>query len=428
MSAALRIGVTGLGTVGGGVVKLLGQQADILEQRCGCRLELVAVSALEHDPDLDLSAPRWFDDALALTADPEIDVVVELIGGAEGIAKAVAESAIANGKSLVTANKALIARHGLALAQAAEAAGVQLCFEAAVAGGIPILKALKEGLAGNRLSRVYGILNGTCNYILTEMQESGRSFAGVLQEAQALGYAEADPSFDIDGVDAAHKLAILTSVAFGCPVDLDALHVEGIREITAIDIAYAAEFGYAIKLLAIAELTERGIEQRVHPCLVARNAPIAHVDGVFNAVVAEGDFIDQAIFEGHGAGRGPTASAVVSDLVDIARDIRVPSFGLPVAALQERPLATMLDHVCEYYVRLMVLDQPGVMAEIAAILRDESVSIESVVQRGRAPDEVVPVIIITHDAGEAAIRRVLDQFGQLEVVVEPPCLIRIETL
>jgi homoserine dehydrogenase len=428
MSAALRIGVTGLGTVGGGVVKLLGQQADILEQRCGCRLELVAVSALEHDPDLDLSAPRWFDDALALTADPEIDVVVELIGGAEGIAKAVAESAIANGKSLVTANKALIARHGLALAQAAEAAGVQLCFEAAVAGGIPILKALKEGLAGNRLSRVYGILNGTCNYILTEMQESGRSFAGVLQEAQALGYAEADPSFDIDGVDAAHKLAILTSVAFGCPVDLDALHVEGIREITAIDIAYAAEFGYAIKLLAIAELTERGIEQRVHPCLVARNAPIAHVDGVFNAVVAEGDFIDQAIFEGHGAGRGPTASAVVSDLVDIARDIRVPSFGLPVAALQERPLATMLDHVCEYYVRLMVLDQPGVMAEIAATLRDESVSIESVVQRGRAPDEVVPVIIITHDAGEAAIRRVLDQFGQLEVVVEPPCLIRIETL
>ena len=428
MSAALRIGVTGLGTVGGGVVKLLGQQADILEQRCGCRLELVAVSALEHDPDLDLSAPRWFDDALALTADPEIDVVVELIGGAEGIAKAVAESAIANGKSLVTANKALIARHGLALAQAAEAAGVQLCFEAAVAGGIPILKALKEGLAGNRLSRVYGILNGNCNYILTEMQETGRSFAGVLQEAQALGYAEADPSFDIDGVDAAHKLAILTSVAFGCPVDLDALHVEGIREITAIDIAYAAEFGYAIKLLAIAELTERGIEQRVHPCLVARNAPIAHVDGVFNAVVAEGDFVDQAIFEGHGAGRGPTASAVVSDLVDIARDIRVPSFGLPVAALQERPLATMLDHVCEYYVRLMVLDQPGVMAEIAAILRDESVSIESVVQRGRAPDEVVPVIIITHDAGEAAIRRVLDQFGQLEVVVEPPCLIRIETL
>ncbi|MAG97758.1 MAG: homoserine dehydrogenase [Alphaproteobacteria bacterium] len=428
MSAALRIGVTGLGTVGGGVVKLLGQQADILEQRCGCRLELVAVSALEHDPDLDLSAPRWFDDALALTADPEIDVVVELIGGAEGIAKAVAESAIANGKSLVTANKALIARHGLALAQAAETAGVQLCFEAAVAGGIPILKALKEGLAGNRLSRVYGILNGTCNYILTEMQESGRSFAGVLQEAQALGYAEADPSFDIDGVDAAHKLAILTSVAFGCPVDLDALHVEGIREITAIDIAYAAEFGYAIKLLAIAELTERGIEQRVHPCLVARNAPIAHVDGVFNAVVAEGDFIDQAIFEGHGAGRGPTASAVVSDLVDIARGIRVPSFGLPVAALQEQPLAAMLDHVCEYYVRLMVLDQPGVMAEIAAILRDESVSIESVVQRGRAPDEVVPVIIITHDAGEAAIRRVLDQFSQLEVVVEPPCLIRIETL
>ena len=428
MSAALRIGVTGLGTVGGGVVKLLGQQADILEQRCGCRLELVAVSALEHDPDLDLSAPRWFDDALALTADPEIDVVVELIGGAEGIAKAVAESAIANGKSLVTANKALIARHGLALAQAAETAGVQLCFEAAVAGGIPILKALKEGLAGNRLSRIYGILNGTCNYILTEMQESGRSFAGVLQEAQALGYAEADPSFDIDGVDAAHKLAILTSVAFGCPVDLDALHVEGIREITAIDIAYAAEFGYAIKLLAIAELTERGIEQRVHPCLVARNAPIAHVDGVFNAVVAEGDFIDQAIFEGHGAGRGPTASAVVSDLVDIARGIRVPSFGLPVAALQEQPLAAMLDHVCEYYVRLMVLDQPGVMAEIAAILRDESVSIESVVQRGRAPDEVVPVIIITHDAGEAAIRRVLDQFSQLEVVVEPPCLIRIETL
>ncbi len=428
MNAPLRIGVAGLGTVGGGVVKLLSGQTDILEQRCGRKLDLVAVSALERDPELDLSQPRWFDDALAMAADAEVDVVVELIGGAEGIAKAVAEAAIANGKSLVTANKALIARHGLALAQAAEAAQVQLSFEAAVAGGIPILKALKEGLAGNRLSRVYGILNGTCNYILTEMQESGRNFAGVLQEAQALGYAEADPSFDIDGVDAAHKLAILTSVAFGCPVDLDALHVEGIREISAIDIAYAAEFGYAIKLLAIAEETERGIEQRVHPCLVARNAPIAHVDGVFNAVVAEGDFIDQAIFEGHGAGRGPTASAVVADLADIARGIRVPCFGLPVTALQERPLASMQDHVCEYYVRLMVLDKPGVMAEIAAILRDESVSIESVVQRGRAPDEVVPLIIITHDAGEAAIRRVLDKFGQLEVVVEPPCLIRIENL
>ncbi len=428
MSQGLRIGVAGLGTVGGGVVRLLASQADILEQRCGRRLELAAVSALEHDPELDLSAPRWFDDALALAADPEIDVVVELIGGANGIAKTVAEAAIANGKSLVTANKALIAHHGLELARAAEAAGVELCFEAAVAGGIPIIKALREGLAGNRLSRVYGILNGTCNYILTEMQESGRNFAGVLQEAQALGYAEADPSFDVDGVDAAHKLAILTSVAFGCPADLGAVHVEGIREISAIDIAYAAEFGYRIKLLAIAAKTERGIEQRVHPCLVAKNAPIAHVDGVFNAVVAEGDFIDQAIFEGHGAGRGPTASAVVSDLVDIARDNRLPAFGVPLENLVAHPLATMADHVCEYYVRLMVLDQPGVMADIAAILRDESVSIESVVQRGRAPGDVVPLIIITHDAREAVMGRVLGKFGQLEVVIEPPCLIRIETL
>jgi len=430
VNAPLKVGVAGLGTVGVGVVKLLRAQAELLSQRCGRPLEVVAVSARERGRErgIDLSGLRWHDDAAALAADRDVEVVVELIGGEDGIAKAVADAAIANGKHLVTANKALIARHGTSLAVAAEAASVALQFEAAVAGGIPIVKALREGLSGNRITRVYGILNGTCNYILTAMQESGREFAEVLQEAQDLGYAEADPAFDIDGIDAAHKLAILTSLAYGCPVNFDAVHIEGIRHVSAIDIEFAAELGYRIKLLAIARPTEAGIEQRVHPCMVDRSTPIARVHGVFNAVVAEGDFVDRTVYEGRGAGEGPTASAVAADLVDIARGNRLPAFAVPAANLDPLPAAPMARHVGPYYIRLSVLDQPGVIADITAILRDDAISIESMLQRGRAPGEAVPVVLITHETQEAAMLQALEKIGALASVQEAPKLIRMEML
>ena len=307
----LRLGIAGLGTVGGGVVRMVQTHGELLAARSGRPMQITAVSARDKNRDrgLDLGAFTWYDDPVDLARSDEIDVLVELIGGDDGPAKLAVEAAIANGKDVVTANKALIAHHGTALAGAAEAKGVALNYEAAVAGGIPIVKAMREGLAGNSFSRVYGILNGTCNYILSAMRDSGRDFSDVLDEAQALGYAEADPAFDVDGVDAAHKLAILTSLAFGCPVNLDAVHIEGIRQVSAVDIEFATELGYRIKLLAIARLTDNGVEQRVHPCMVAEGTSIAHVDGVFNAVVAEGDFVDRVVFEGRGAGEGPTASA-----------------------------------------------------------------------------------------------------------------------
>ncbi|MBC7954173.1 MAG: homoserine dehydrogenase, partial [Rhodospirillaceae bacterium] len=290
------------------------------------------------------------------------------------------------------------------------------------------IKALKEGLAGNTLSQVYGILNGTCNYILTTMRETGRDFADVLDEAQALGYAEADPSFDIDGVDAAHKLCILTALAFAQPVDFKSMHIEGIRHISATDIDFAAKLGYRIKLLGIARRTEHGIEQRVHPCMVPMTTPIAHVDGVFNAVVAEGDFVGRSIYEGRGAGAGPTASAVAADLVDIARGCRTPTFGIPVDALVPGKAAPMDARQGSYYMRLMVVDRPGVLADVAAALRDEQVSVEQMIQPGRAPGETVPMVMTLHDTNEAAINRAVARIAALGAVVEPPRLIRIEHL
>jgi homoserine dehydrogenase len=430
LNGALRIGIAGLGTVGAGTVRLLREHGDVLKQRCGRAIQIGAVSARDRKRDrgIDVSNLRWVDDALALAADPEIDVVVELIGGADGIARQVVETAIANRKHVVTANKALLAHHGTALARAAEAAGTTLAYEAAVAGGIPIIKALREGLAGNRVERIYGILNGTCNYILTTMRKTGREFADVLAEAQKLGYAEADPSFDVDGIDAAHKLAILTSVAFGCEVNFAGVHVEGIRNVSAMDISYAEELGFRIKLLGSARPTEHGIEQRVHACMVPVGTPIAHVEGVFNAVVTEGDFVGQNVAEGRGAGAGPTASAVVADLIDIARGRTLPTFSVPAAQLKRLPASPMERHRGAYYVRLMVVDRPGVIADVAAVLRDEQVSLESMLQRGRAPDEVVAVVLTTHDTDEAAMRRALDRIAALRTVVEPPHMIRIETL
>ena len=430
MSKPLKIAIAGLGTVGAGTVKLLAEQRDLLTRRAGRPIQVTAVSAKSKGKDrgVDLSAFKWFDDPVALAAEADAEVVVELIGGADGAARRTVETALAKGRHVVTANKALLAHHGTELAKAAEAKNLALAFEASVAGGIPIVKALREGLAGNRISRVYGILNGTCNYILTTMRKTGRPFTDVLADAQKLGYAEADPAFDIDGIDAAHKLAILTSLAFGRAVDFAGVHVEGIRHVSALDIEYAAELGYRIKLLGIARQTDHGIEQRVHPCMVPLETPIAHVEGVFNAVVAEGDFVGQTVFEGRGAGAGPTASAVVSDLVDIARGRSTPTFGIPASGLATEPTAAMERHVGPYYVRFMVMDQPGVVADIAAALRDERVSLEAVLQRARAPDEGVPLVLTTHDAEEAAMRRALARIETLKSVVEPPRMIRIESL
>ncbi|WP_207478926.1 homoserine dehydrogenase [Arenibaculum pallidiluteum] len=424
----LKVGVAGLGTVGAGVLQVLEKQAGLLERRCGRRIVVTAVSARRRglDRGADLSGVRWYEDAAQLAADPDIDVVCELIGGSEGVARATVEAALAHGRHVVTANKALLAHRGTELARLAEERGVDLRFEAAVAGGIPVIKGLREGLAANRLSQIHGILNGTCNYILTEMRETGREFGEVLAEAQRLGYAEADPSFDIDGIDTAHKLAILTSLAFGCEVDFAAVDVEGIRHVTALDIQYARELGFRIKLLGIARRTEHGIEQRVHPCMVPAAGATAAVDGVFNAVVADGDFTGKVLLVGRGAGAGPTASAVVADLVDIAMGRRTPVFGVPAAQLQRMVASPISARRGAYYVRLMVVDRPGVIADVAALLRDQQVSMESFLQRGRAPGEAVPVVLTTHDTGEDSMRRALAAIEALDSVLEPPRMIRIE--
>jgi len=430
VKAPLKIALAGLGTVGAGTLRLLRQNTDLLTGRGGRHIEVAGISARERyrDRGVDLAGLRWVADPMAMADDPGIDVVVELIGGAEGVALALVRAALERGKHVVTANKALMAHHGTELARLAEAKGVALAFEAAVAGGIPIVKTLREGLAANHIARVYGILNGTSNFILTTMRESRRDFGEVLAEAQRLGYAEADPSFDIDGVDAAHKLAILTSVAFGTAVDLAGVHVEGIRHISALDIDYAAELGFRIKLLGLARPTAHGIEQRVHPCMVPRAAPIAHVEGVYNAIMIEGDFCGRIMLEGRGAGAEPTASAVVADLLDIAAARWSPSFTVAAAKLRQQPVSSIDRHRGAYYVRLMVVDRPGVIADITAALRDQQVSMEAMIQRGRAPGEAVPVVLTTHDTEEAAMRRALAHIGGLSTVLEPPRMIRIESL
>jgi homoserine dehydrogenase len=428
MTRPLSVALAGLGTVGIGVLTLLRQNADTVAARAGRPVAVTAVSARDRTRDrgISLGGLRWFDDPVALASDPSVDVVVEVIGGADGIARAVVATAIAAGKPVVTANKALLAVHGAELAAEAERAGVPLAFEAAVAGGIPVIKALREGLAGNRISRVAGILNGTCNYILTTMRERGREFAEVLAEAQKLGYAEADPSFDVDGVDAAHKLAILAALAFGRPVAFAAVHVEGIRHVSALDIAFANELGYRIKLLGIARHTDAGIEARVHPCMIPRTSPLARVDGVFNAVEAEGDFVGRIMLEGRGAGAGPTASAVVADLIDLARGRVTPVWGAQSAALSDAPSVPMTAHVGCYYLRLMVVDRPGVIADVTAVLRDGGISLESMLQRGRAPGEAVPVVLVTHETRESAMREALRRIAALDAVLEDPAMIRIE--
>ncbi|WP_295138928.1 homoserine dehydrogenase [uncultured Reyranella sp.] len=428
MNSPLRIGIAGLGTVGAGVVKLLAEHGRLLALRGGRPLKVVAVSARSKSKkrDIDLTGLRWEKDPMALATAPDIDVVVELIGGSGGVARRLVQKALASGKHVVTANKALLALHGAELAAAAEKKQRILAFEAAVAGGIPIIKALREGLVGNRVKRLYGILNGTCNYILTTMRETGRDFGVVLAEAQAAGYAEADPTFDVDGIDAAHKLAVLTGAAFGAKVDFAGVHVEGIRRITSMDIEFAEELGYRIKLLGLARETRYGIEQRVHPCMVPLDTPIAHIEGVFNAVVVEGDYVGTTMFQGRGAGQGPTASAVVADLVDVARGRHMPAFVVPADKLATKKASPIDRHVGAYYMRLMVQDRPGVIAAVSGALAKERISLESMLQRGRSESGEVPVVLTTHETEEAAMQRALSRIAKLGAVAEEPCMIRIE--
>jgi len=430
MSKPLKIAVAGLGTVGAGIVKLLQGEAERIERRAGRRIEVTAVSARDRGKDrgVSLSGIAFFEDARKMAVEAEADVVVELIGGENGIACEVVEAAIGAGRHVVTANKALLAHHGTRLAEAAEEARVTLAFEAAVAGGIPIIKALREGLAGNAIGRVYGILNGTCNYILSRMRDEELEFPDVLADAQRLGYAEADPGVDIDGVDAAHKLSILASVAFGREVDFASVHVEGIRHVSLMDIRFAEELGYRIKLLGIAAATDHGIEQRVHPCMVPSDAAIAGVEGVFNAVVCEGGYVDSLVMEGRGAGEGPTASAVAADLIDIARGAQVPTFGVPAVSLAAADPLSMDRHMGAYYIRLMVVDRPGIFADVAAVLRDNEVSMESILQHGRKPGEAVPVVLTLHETREARAVRTIEAIAGLDGVLEPPVMIRIEKL
>lgn len=425
----LKLAIAGLGNVGVGVVKILQAHPDMLAARCGRALEITAVSAKDKAKDrgVPLDKYEWYDDAADMAANSGADVVLELIGGSEGIARDVCDAALAKGCHVVTANKALIAMYGDDLARVAEKTGATLAYEAAVAGGIPVVKALREGLVANQVTNLHGILNGTCNYILSTMRETGRAFDDVLADAQKLGYAEADPSFDIDGVDAAHKLAILTSIAFGCEVDFDGVHVEGIRHIADTDIAYATELGYRIKLLGITERLDGGVLQRVYPAMVPLDAPIAGVEGVFNGVVVEGDFVGTTMFEGRGAGEGPTASAVLSDVVDIARGRQTPTFGVPVDSLVKTPSLPLEDRFGLYYVRLMVHDRPGVFADIAMTLRDAEISIESAIQRARSNSDVVPVVLTTHETREADMNKAMKALAELPSVAETPHMIRIES-
>ena len=428
MASQLRIGIAGLGTVGAGVVKILQSHGADIARRAGKEIVVTAVHARDAKKDrgVDVSKYSWEKDIAALATRSDVDVVVELIGGDDGPAKALVENSLKNKKHVVTANKALLAKHGLALAKLAEDNGVSLNFEASVAGGIPIIKALREGFAGNKIAGIYGILNGTCNYILTEMRETGRDFAAVLKEAQEKGYAEADPTFDVDGIDAAHKLTILSALAFGVKPDFAAIDITGIRKITARDIDFAKELGCRIKLLGIARDIGGRIAQSLEPCLVPIDAPLGTVEGVFNAVFVEGDFVDRAMLEGRGAGQGPTASAVVADLIDLARGYYLPAFGLPVSELKSAQWAGAKDIVSGQYIHLTVTDQPGVIADVSAALRDFGISIESMIQRGRDPGQPVSVVITTHECSREAIRAASAKIAGLKSVAAPPTVLRIE--
>ncbi len=433
MADTLRIALAGLGTVGAGVIRLLAENGTLIAQRAGRPIEITAVSARDRAKDrgVDISGFGWEDDMTALSARDDVDVVVELVGGSDGPALALARTTLGSGKGLVTANKAMVAHHGLELAQLAEANDAAMRYEAAVAGGIPAIKGLGEGAAANRIERIYGILNGTCNYILSEMESTGRDFGDVLGEAQALGYAEADPTFDIEGVDAAHKLSLLAALAFGTRLDFGAVATTGISRIRAADIAQARALGYVIRLIGLADCEkdngERHLFQRVAPYLVPTNHPLAGVSGPTNAVVAEGNFSGRLLFEGAGAGDGPTASAVVADLIDIARGNVPPPFSLPVSALEASAPADPGHRRNRAYLRFLVADRPGVLAEITAAMRDAGVSIESMIQQGHPDDDDNPVLvaIVTHEGPEGAVDRALTMLEGSESLADKPLVMRL---
>lgn len=430
MTDVFKVGVAGLGTVGGGVVRLLLANKDLLFKRTGRPIELAAVSDVRKERLAELGVPssvRYYPDAVQMAREADVDLIVELIGGADGVALDVCMAALNAGKGFVTANKAMLAHHGNDIGHIAEEKGLFLGYEAAVAGGIPIIKSLREGLVGNNVSEIYGILNGTCNYILTVMRETGKPFDVVLADAQKLGYAEADPSFDVDGIDTAHKICILGALAFGVPIGLDALSIEGIRRISDIDIAYAEEFGFRIKLLGVGRRTEKGVSLNVYPCLIPQTAEIAHVDGVFNAVITEGDFVGHSMFVGRGAGEKPTASAVVADIADAAKHRGLPFLTVAGADVKPLPVVSLSEREGEYYLRFEVKDQAGVVADIAKILGGEGLSIASMVQRGQTGD-TVPLIMTLHHAKEANVARALEKIEKTESVVQKPCMIRIERL
>ena len=428
--APLKIGLAGLGTVGTGVIRLIGENRDLIARRAGRPIEIVAITARDRTKDrgVDLGAYRWVDDMGELATADDIDGVVELVGGSDGPALTLARETLNHGRALVTANKAMIAHHGAELGALADSKNAPLKFEAAVAGGIPVIQGLRDGAAANRIDRVYGILNGTCNFILSAMERDGRDFADVLSDAQAKGYAETDPSFDIDGVDAAHKLSILASLSFGSKIDFAGVEVRGIRKILAADIAQAQALGYRIRLIGFAEIDgENGsaqIFQRVHPCLVPLAHPLANVTGATNAVVAEGNYSGRLLFQGAGAGDRPTASAVVADLVDIARKETGPAFSVPTNELEVLPRASAAHRIGQTYLRMLVADRAGVLAEIAAAMRDAGLSIESLIQR-EITDGSALISMVTHEGCEAAIDATLKTLSGSDSLLGEPMVMHI---
>lgn len=435
MSDALKIGIAGLGTVGASLVRILQERREQLATTCGRAIEITAVTARDRNRDrgVDLSAVRWHDNALSLAETADIDVFVELMGGAGEPAYSAVKTALSRGLHVVTANKALLAAHGIELAGLAEEHGALLNYEAAVAGGIPVIKALRESLTGNTISRVYGIMNGTCNYILTKMEKEGLSFEACLKEAQRLGYAEADPAFDIEGNDTAHKLAILTSLAYGTAIAANDIYLEGITNISIDDIHAAADLGYRIKLLGVAQRTESGIEQRVHPTMVPLDSVIAQVDGVTNAVAIESDILGELLMVGPGAGGNATASAVLGDITDIAKSLpgaqHVPAFGRPVSALLAYKRAQIQSHEGGYFIRLKVVDRTGVFAKIATHMAENHISLESIVQHSKHPVETgepQTIILVTHATTEQSVRKAVASIKSEGYLVGDPQVIRIE--
>ncbi|MCG7493004.1 homoserine dehydrogenase [Thalassobius sp. Cn5-15] len=428
MSQPLRLGIAGLGTVGVGVVKIVRQQAALLTMRTGREVVITAVSARSRDKDrgINLNNYAWEDDAVALATRDDVDVYVELMGGEEGPAKDSIEAALKAGKDVVTANKALLAHHGQALAELAEASGAVIRYEAAVAGGIPIIKSLTEGLAANEITRVMGVMNGTCNYILTRMEATGQGYNALFAEADELGYLEADPNLDVGGIDAGHKLAILSSLAFGTQMDFEGVELEGIQRISLEDIRQAADMGYRIKLLGVAQMTGRGLEQRMSPCLVPAQSPLGQLEGGTNMVVVEGSDVGQVVLRGAGAGEGPTASAVMGDVCDIARGYRYPVFGQTADTLKKAPRAQSA-LPAPYYLRLSLKDKPGALAKVAAVLGEAGVSIDRMRQYGHK-DNSAPVLMVTHKTTRADLDTALAGIEKTDVVTEAPVALRIETV